>query len=946
MSQSGWLEQERDVYKHTSGASTGRSHHVPKSYENISSVTKKLNECLAEPLKPQYGGGIIRNPEFSRGIPGWSIFRNGSIGERTSGTGNNKYLVSYSGSASKQFLLEKEKLYAFSGNQFNPPSPGFENIEAVFKSITFRIIFQFGCRQVTGMQILSLPLKSAVKSYMPEQLKPSPAAGPCSKEGFPLMSLDLPCSSSSNSTAASEIWADSISLQPFTAEEWRHHQTQTIQKARTRLVRVKAMDANGALLRNATVSIKQQRPGFPFGAAIPKSILTNSLYQNWFTSRFTVTTFENEMKWYSTETSQGNENYYTADAMLAFAEQHRIAVRGTTSSGTIPSRLIAWDVNNENLHFSFFEQRLGSGFSGDAFWRAGKLDPGTTLFLNDYNTLEQPGDTKATPDKYLAKLKEMRDYTKYSGKIAIGVESHFNQPNIPFMRAALDKLAGAGVPIWLTEVDVFRSPNQAQYLEAILREGFSHPAVRGIVMWAGWHAEGCDRMCLTDNSFKNLPSGDVVDKLISEWRSETVVGRTDKNGIFEARLFHGEHEITVLQSSAGHYPLIRKEQCLASISTAASEIWADSISLQPFTAEEWRHHQTQTIKKERTRLVRVKAMDANGALLRNATISIKQQRPGFPFGAAIPKSILTNSLYQNWFTSRFTVTTFENEMKWYSTETSQGNENYYTADAMLAFAEQHRIALKNAAGKRLYSIVSRYKGRLIAWDVNNENLHFSFFEQRLGSGFSGDAFWQAGKLDPGTMLFLNDYNTLEQPGDTKATPDKYLAKLKEMRDYTKYSGKIAIGVESHFNQPNIPFMRAALDKLAGAGVPIWLTEVDVFRSPNQAQYLEAILREGFSYPAVRGIVMWAGWHAEGCDRMCLTDSNFKNLPSGDVVDKLISEWRSETVVGRTDNNGIFEARLFHGEHEITVLQSSAGHLSVNQEGAVLSSEGMMQVLVV
>lgn len=371
------------------------------------------------------------------------------------------------------------------------------------------------------------------------------------------------------------------------------------------------------------------------------------------------------------------------------------------------------------------------------------------------------------------------------------------------------------------------------------------------------------------------------------------------------------------------------------------------------------------------RLVRLKAVDSSGAILPNATISIKQQRHGFPFGAAIPQTILTNTAYQNWFASRFTVTTFENEMKWYSTEKSQGNPNYATADAMLAFANRHRIAvrghnifwddpryqmgwvsslpntqLKNAAGNRLYSIVSRYKGRLIAWDVNNENLHFSFFEQRLGSGFSGDAFWHAGKLDPGTLLFLNDYNTLEQPGDTHATPDKYLAKLKEMQDYTKYSVKMAIGLEAHFNQPNIPFMRAALDKLAAAGVPIWLTEVDVFRSPNQAQYLEAILREGFSHPAVQGIVMWAGWHAEGCDRMCLTDNNFKNLPTGNVVDKLIGEWRSEAVVGRTDKDGMFEARLFHGEHEIKVLQSSVGQLSVNEERAVLRSDGKVQVLVV
>lgn len=252
--------------------------------------------------------------------------------------------------------------------------------------------------------------------------------------------------------------------------------------------------------------------------------------------------------------------------------------------------------------------------------------------------------------------------------------------------------------------------------------------------------------------------------------------------------------------------------------------------------------------QNRTRLVRLKIMDANGTILPNAPVSIDLIRRGFPFGSAIPQSILTNTQYQNWFASRFTVTTFENEMKWYSTEQSQWKENYYTPDAMLAFAKQHGISvrghnifwddpqyqmdwvkslsnpqLKNATGRRLYSVVSRYKGQLIAWDVNNENLHYNYFEQRLGQWFSGDAFYQTGNIDPGTPLFLNDYNTLEQPGDPASTPDKVLQKLKEMRDYTKYAVKIAIGLESHFNQPNIPFMRSALDKLAGAGVPIWLT---------------------------------------------------------------------------------------------------------------------------
>lgn len=56
-------------------------------------------------------------------------------------------------------------------------------------------------------------------------------------------------------------------------------------------------------------------------------------------------------------------------------------------------------------------------------------------------------------------------------------------------------------------------------------------------------------MCLTDNEFRNLPTGDVVDRLIWEWKSHHVVGTADDRGIFEASLFHGDYDVTVSHPS-------------------------------------------------------------------------------------------------------------------------------------------------------------------------------------------------------------------------------------------------------------------------------------------------------------------------------------------------------------------------------------------------------------
>lgn len=79
----------------------------------------------------------------------------------------------------------------------------------------------------------------------------------------------------------------------------------------------------------------------------------------------------------------------------------------------------------------------------------------------------------------------------------------------------------------------------------VLREGFSHPGVNGIMLWATLHPNGCYQMCLTDNHFHNLPAGDIVDNLLKEWQTGVVHGETDENGSFGFSGFLGDYKITV-----------------------------------------------------------------------------------------------------------------------------------------------------------------------------------------------------------------------------------------------------------------------------------------------------------------------------------------------------------------------------------------------------------------
>ncbi|KAK4264129.1 hypothetical protein QN277_029460 [Acacia crassicarpa] len=509
-------------------------------------------ECLENPQKPLYSGGIIKNPELNDGLEGWTAIGDAKIQQRESR--GNKFVVAHNrnqpnDSVSQKFYMRKNNPYSLSA--WIQVSQGNATVSAVVKT---REGLKYGGAIVAESNCWSM-LKGGLTFD---------TSGPA----------DLYFESNDTSV---EIWVDSISLQPFTQKQWRLHQEQSIEKKHKKRVIIQTIDGRGNPLANASIIFEQKRSNFPFGSAMNKYILDNTAYQNWFTSRFTVTTFVNEMKWYSTESVQGKEDYSISDAMLNFANQHKISVRGHNvfwddpnyQPSWVPSlppdqlnsavqkrlnsvvsrykgQLVAWDVVNENLHFSFLESKLGKDASAKIYHDAHNIDGQTTLFLNDYNTIEDNRDGVSTAARYLDKLREIKGYAGYSGwSIGIGLESHFSiPPDLPSMRSSIDTLAATGSPLWLTEVDVKNMPNQAEYLEQVLREAHSHPHIQGIVMWTPW--KECEAMCLVDENFKNLPCGDVVDKLLQEWGfSQSLEAKTDSNGFLEATLFHGHYQVNI-----------------------------------------------------------------------------------------------------------------------------------------------------------------------------------------------------------------------------------------------------------------------------------------------------------------------------------------------------------------------------------------------------------------
>nr|XP_018625197.2 endo-1,4-beta-xylanase 5-like [Nicotiana tomentosiformis] len=516
------------------------------------SYTAELRlQCLKNPLKPLYNGGIVINPELNDGLNGWSSLGDAKIEHKVTNDGN-KFIVAserkgpYHG-FSQTFQLEKDKFYVISG--WVQVSRGDANsVAVIFKT-------------QSGFQHAAWAIaKSGCWSMFKGGLVVN-ASGPAELYF------------ETNNTAI-DIWADSISVKPFSQEEWKSHQDQTIEKVRKSKVAIQVVDSKGKPLPNATISLVQGRANFPFGCAINKNVLNNTAYNNWFFSRFKFTVFEDEMKWYTDEPSQGKEDYSVSDSLLKLCKSRGVSVRGhnilwddpkfqpnwvpslspqqlsaaaTKRVGSVvrkySGQVIHWDVVNENLHFNFFESKLGQGASANFYRLASQFDK-APLFLNDFNTIEEQKDGASSPANYLAKIRQLRA-GGYNGPLGIGLEGHFTTPNQPYIRSALDTLASAKLPIWITELDVSSSPNQAQFLDQIIKEVVGHPAVQGLIIWSGWSPNGCFRMCLTDNNFKNLPTGDVVDRVRTTLSHEGLIGTTNSDGYFETSLFHGDYQAVV-----------------------------------------------------------------------------------------------------------------------------------------------------------------------------------------------------------------------------------------------------------------------------------------------------------------------------------------------------------------------------------------------------------------
>jgi endo-1,4-beta-xylanase len=230
----------------------------------------------------------------------------------------------------------------------------------------------------------------------------------------------------------------------------------------------------------------------------------------------------------------------------------------------------------------------------------------------------------------------------------------------------------------------------------------------------------------------------------------------------------------------------------------------------------------------------------------------------FPVGVAVSPASLQGD-EAALILREFNSLTPENCMKMGPIHPKENIYYWKDADSIIAFAQRHQLKVRghnlcwheqtpawlfvNTDGSRvskevllqrlkehIYTVVSRYKGKIYAWDVVNEAIddnpnHFlrnSLWYQVCGEEFIYKAFQYAHEADPDAVLFYNDYNT-ERPEKTA----RVYRLLKQLKDAgIPVHG---VGLQAHWSlfEPTQQELVQTIRQFASLGLQVQVTELDM-----------------------------------------------------------------------------------------------------------------------
>ena len=251
----------------------------------------------------------------------------------------------------------------------------------------------------------------------------------------------------------------------------------------------------------------------------------------------------------------------------------------------------------------------------------------------------------------------------------------------------------------------------------------------------------------------------------------------------------------------------------------------------------------------------------------------KYYSPFFNIGAAINEDIILGLDNDSKFIveTQFNSITSENSLKWMFIQPAPNSFNFKAADKYVNFGIKNNMhivghalvwhsqlanfmqKIKSKADMSIHfenhinTVVSRYKGKIDAWDVVNEafnedgSLRESVFYKFLGKNYIEKAFKLANKADPKADLIYNDYNLYKQK-----KRDGVIKMVKQMQSKgIKIDG---VGVQAHWslNQPSLNQIEQIILDISELGVDVMFTELDISVLPSPWEQVGAEVSQNFS----------------------------------------------------------------------------------------------------
>ncbi|MGF7216936.1 endo-1,4-beta-xylanase [Spirosoma lacussanchae] len=236
---------------------------------------------------------------------------------------------------------------------------------------------------------------------------------------------------------------------------------------------------------------------FPIGVAVAPRTLTGP-EADLIRQQFNSVTPENAMKMGPIHPEENRYFWKDADAIVDFAVQNKIKVRGHTLCwhnqtprwfftdadgkqvsrevllarlkqhindvmGRYKGKIYAWDVVNEAVpdtgaslyRKSKFYEIIGEDYIAKAFEYAHEADPGAQLFYNDYNT-----ENASKRDRIYQILKKLKD--KKVPIDGVGLQGHWSiyEPTPQELEESINRFASLGLKVQVTELDMSVYPKE------------------------------------------------------------------------------------------------------------------------------------------------------------------------------------------------------------------------------------------------------------------------------------------------------------------------------------------------------------------------------------------------------------------------------------------------------------------------------------------------------